>query len=490
MSIDNFEAGRSLTGVLLTYSDGKQSTFPATLRFDPESLVEIEVADAAGFDSFFGESPTHPSVWFRGDEHIPAQCVFQSLGGSMTLSRIRTTRRSQNPSVRGATFVADEVVLRATRAGINEPPLFDQLISRFDGLADWWGERNVVLTRHTTDIGLSRRVEITTREDVEPVTWMQGEATMSLDLSWRTDTADHNRSWTLMQTTNLQSSFITPRKADDHLDEHWKVKSLLVLLFGRPLAYREHAVVSQIAYYDDVGQPDGDRKKFFPPRPFLTSRTLRDAQTTPSEEIELGEAIAYLRDIGPEGLTRWAEAWDDSWERLIAPTVAVLGRARPFVEDQILAAGIFLDAWGKTAERAEGEKDTYSSSNNPTFATFAYRAMKSTPANWTHAALTDAGLAIAIRDVYTAVKHAEKQQPTAHEMFLLSDVMLLLVRLIAARKIDTDGSLVTSFVASHRFEETLDGFARENLIVNALGQVTPRIASSEQQLRDGRADSP
>ncbi|WP_148040159.1 ApeA N-terminal domain 1-containing protein [Cryobacterium tepidiphilum] len=481
MSIDKFEPGKSYSGVLLTYHDGSQHKFPATLRFDDELGVEIEVSDGSSSDSsIFAENRNHPSVWFRNSKHIPEQCIFESLAGSITLSKIRNTYRSENFRVTGARFVADEAVLVATRAAINEPALFDELVSHIDGLPELWNARNVVVNRHYTDNGLARRIEITTREDIPPIEWVQNGADMRIELSWRSSTSDSNRSWTLSQLTQLVSQFSEPRPADDHLDEHWKIKSLLTLLFGRPVAYREHAVSSHDAYFDELPTLHaGERKRFYPRHPFVTRRTVREFSAPLPKQNDFNDAIFWLNEVGAAGLQRWGEAWDANWERLISPTVSALSRPRPYVEDIILAAGIFLDAWGKQALKVDGERETYSKTqrSSPTFATYVYRALSVCEADWTGVTLSTAGLANAIRAIYTGVKHAEKRQPDPTQMILISDVMLLIVRMIAARKVDNDGAFVKRFGYDWSMKKELQGFKNLDFIIDEGGNFVSSAAA-------------
>lgn len=477
MSVDFFEPGRSFAGVLLTYDDSEQRTVPATLRFDAEKAVEIELSSSAVMGpSAFGEDAEHPSIWFRGDGHVPEQCIFQSLEGSITLSRLQNTRRSQNWVVNGVRFVAREAVLSATRASINEPVMFDELASQFDGLAEWWNERNIVVTRISDELGLAKRLEITSR-DVQSIEWYQNGAQMRLELGWRSSTANQNRSWTLAQTTKLVSRFPGPRTADDHLDEHWKVRSLLVLLLGKALPYREHSIVSETAYFDELpSADDAPGPRYFPSRGFITRRTIRDYGEPKAEPSEFMDGIIYLSQIGAIGLERWADAWTPSWERLISPTVAMLGRPRPFIEDMILATGIFLDAWGKKSPKVEGERETYSQGSraNPNFATYVYRALIATGADWSTTSRSVGGLARAVREIYTAVKHAEKDQPDPTHMMLARTVMVLIVRMIAANQIDPSGELVRAFGAGHKMRQELQAFSSSNLIIDEAGQFVER----------------
>ncbi|UFS57640.1 ApeA N-terminal domain 1-containing protein [Subtercola endophyticus] len=485
MSIDEFKQDATYSGVLLTFDGAEQHRTAATLRFDADLGVFFEVSDAAT-GSFFSDDSNHPSVWFRGEAHIPDQCIFESLEGSITLSRIRNTYRSQNFRVSGARFAASEAVLAPTLAAINEPALFDDFVSHFDGLAEWWGARNLVVDHIAYDNGLARRVAITTREDIEPIRWPQNGASMRIELGWLSSSADHGRSQTLAQTTMLISEFPEPRSADEHLTEHWKVKSLMSLVFGIRLAYREHAITSKAAYFAELrSNPAGElEQKYFPRRPFVTRRTSQDFVTPTHQHSDFINPVFWLSEIGPEGLQRWGEAWDGEWERLISPTVSVLSRPRPFIEDVILATGIFLDAWGKEAPRADGEKSTYSKNGNrasPTFATYIFRALTLCGADWSDATTSNIGLSIACRQIYTAVKHAELDQPDPTQMMLISDVLLLLVRMVALRRVDVEGSLVARFGNDWAMKKHLQGFDGVNLVIDENGNFVSKRPDREPE---------
>lgn len=480
MSIDRFESGKSFSGVLLTYEDGEQHTLPTTLRFIEETGVEFEVSHGSSV-FVFTENPDHPSVWFRGDASIPAQCVFMSLEGNLTLSHIRCTQRKSNAYVSGAKFVAGEAVFRATGTAIDQPAPFEELVSRVDGLAEWWNAKNVVTKHHKDGLGRSNRMEITTREDIEPIVWLQNGAEMRIDLGWRTETSDGNRSWTMMQLTNLSSTFPDPRPADDHLNEHHKIKSLLALMSGKSVAYREHEIRNKDAYYEDFpALEERDAWRHVPRVHFVTTRTVRDYARERRKQSDFRHPVLSLSQIGHEGLGLWADAWDKDWERLISPTIAVLDRPRPFIEDRILATGIFLDAWGKRAPKAEGERDTYSTGRTkaPTFATFVYRALAACDADWTSVATSMSGLSISIRRIYTAIKHAENELPDPTEMALISRVMLLIVRMVAARKVDLEGSSVREFGRGWGLKHELRSFADAGLVIDEAGNFTSKEATA------------
>lgn len=463
MSIDAFEEGCTYSGVLLATPNGQEVTTPATVSFHSERLIDIEISDAASVMLLL-RSGGDKSPWFGQGQSVPEQCVFQSLSGAMTLTRLRFVRRSQNWNVRTVIFAADEVVLTATKSDMGKPSLFDEFTSRFDGLADWWSASILLVRPHLDDEGRTKRMEITTREDVPTIDWDQGDARMTIELSWRSNTDDHNRSWALSQLTNLNSRFDEPRSADEHLDEHWIVKSLVVLMYGKPLRYREHVIVGKADYFSEgPGRKADESLRHFPSRPFLTSRTVRD-MTKPSNELGgLRPAILLLDQVGADGLTKWARMWRNGWSRFTSPVVAVLGRDKPFIEDQILACGIFIDAWGKSQEPADGEAATYSSNgkrSSPTFATFVYRALRATRAEWCQVGLTDAELSISVRDVYTAVKHAEKMQSPVNEMILASEVMLLATRLLVAVEVSLESRFVSDFVGDWSFKSKLEALGK------------------------------
>lgn len=476
VSVDAFEPGRVFSGTLRTYESGSQHSYPATLRFDSDGPVQFEVSTEAG-RGLFGEDSAHESLWFRGDQFLPDQCLFQSLDGQFTLAKIRSVRRSRNGFVSSAQFVADEVVLRGTQTSIHVPMGFDELSSVVSGLGEWWNQRSLLLTSHHFDNGLVERVDITTDESIQPLQWTQNGATMRIEKGWRTDAPEDRSAWSLIELTHLVSRFPEPSSADRHLDEHWKVRSLVALMFGAPSRYREHSIASS-SFSERLPRSNDTVEYFTPKRPFVTRRTVRDFEL-PSGPFSRSGAILWLRDIGELGLQAWADSWDEAWERLIAPTVAVLSRPEPFVDDVILATGIFIDAWGKRQSKVDGERETYSTPGpgkkpTPTFATYAFRALAKSGAAWSNAATSNAGLARAIRDVYTAVKHAEKQQPDALVLSLLSTVSLLLVRLVAAHRIDDSGDLVEQFTSSWSFEKELSGFIEHGVIIGDDGTFGPR----------------
>lgn len=73
--------------------------------------------------------------------------------------------------------------------------------------------------------------------------------------------------------------------------------------------------------------------------------------------------------------------------------------------------------------------------------------------NWSVAAASVAAFANAVREVYTAIKHAEKDQPDPVNTFLVEDVMLVLVRTIVAKGVAPEGIELSRFSESRPMQK-------------------------------------
>lgn len=473
MAIKRFEPGLSLSGVVLTHADGATSRVPAMLRFDEEQGALLEIS-APSSRSQLIQSPDKPAIWFQAND-IPKACIFRSIDGDATLSGLTERRRTQNAHVSTVTIAASEVVLDGASSEVTSHLEFDEFSSRITGLSEWWGEQLLRTTTQTNERGLVTGFNVTSRNEVVPLEWRQGEAQMAVEAIWRSSASDSYQTWSIHGVAMLRSRFLTPATADTHLDSHWKFRSLMVLMTGRPATYAEHVITSRRDFSTRLHR---DSSLHAPPTPFVTRRTVREfSQTNPVDEQNF--PILSLPQIGSAGLDQWHTVYD-AWERLLAPTVSVLSRHLPYVEDEVLPAGIFLDSWGKQASKADGEQPTYSTNSkrpSPTFATYVYRALLTSGGDWSASAASLVSLSIALREVYTAVKHAEKEQPEALDMSLAADTMLLLVRLIAAREIDADRGNVDSFVKSFRFRGAT-AFSINDRWVDENGRFVSRGATS------------
>lgn len=467
-----FEPGKSISGVLRIYDaeENEQRTTPATLTFT-ELGVELETSTAQDriFGGLAGESR---EPWFGQAAELPAQCLFEAVDGALTLTGIRLQQRRNGFKVETARFRVNEAVLSATLTEIDQPIAFDKVYSAVAGLSIWWAVSSVGYTVEQSQNGLVEGMTIKTYK-VPSLEWKQGEATLRFENHWHSGAVDDD-GMMVSQSFNISSEFPEPKLADAHLDEQWKVRSLLVILHGCALPYRGHQVTSiKSLYREKHVRPGGQKPQRVTPRHnFITSRTVRERTIPAPTSKQLQHPILLLKDIGVEGLERWGAKWSASWERLINPVVAALSNEHPYVEDQILAAGIFLDGWGPTIPKVEGEKETYSTGGKkpgPTFTTYVYRALEHSRADWSQAASSRVGLARAISHIYISIKHADKEQPNPLEMSLTSYLMLLLARMMIARQVDEDGTLIEKYTKGSSFKQVVQMPRLNDVYINDNG---------------------
>ncbi|MGJ4846593.1 hypothetical protein [Leifsonia sp. Le1] len=467
MSLE-FAPGESFSGVVASEDKGELVQAPATLTFDAElgATFEVSYPDTGWLD----DEPNAPR-WVHQGGKYPTQAVFQTNSGNVTLAGIHKISHSSNGEVVTARMRSDEAVFATTRRGVEDPLMYDELASEIDGLDRWWGTPSSISREvEYDDRGFTKGMGVSTTE-VPEVTWQQGDAVMRLKMGWRSSTTNHNHSWSLEDNAQLVSAFPEPRDAAAHLAEHRKVRELLVLMFGAPVSFRRHEVRS--LHYLPGTIPGEKPEIFAPPVSFISRSTLRELSAPVPAERRLFWPVLRLPQIGPEGITRWAQVWDDAaFSRMIEPVVTTLMRPKPFYDDMVLATGRFLDAWGKTAERVEGERAVSPDSKGHTFAISVYRALRLTDADWSFLADAPEGLARAISRTYTSVKHAENEPPDPVQLQALVPAMLAIVRMVAARKVDQDGAAVREWGHSWGLRDSVPDFERLSYRVDAEGVFT------------------
>lgn len=317
--------------------------------------------------------------------------------------------------------------------------------SRMDGLNRWSRLSAVESESRRDQDGRSTGVDITV-ESPEPVEWAQGEARMRIRTTWTSsETSDgYERSHVVADNVVIESEWAEARPFFDHLVELRKVAHLLVFVFGTALSIREHRVQDESIPARLMGGEVYDH----PFIELISARTVRErTQPIPTEE-KLGQPLLVLQEIGAEGLTRWAEGYDQ-WDRFILPAVAVIGRRQRFTEDVVMSTSMALEAAGQLIGPRPDEDATYDRGRGrPTMATYVYRCLELLGVQWGDYIHSQVGLARAISNNYKRVKHADNGAFPDHvETYLVSTVNELVVRLLAAYLTGSAGELLARYRA-------------------------------------------
>ncbi|WES65835.1 hypothetical protein P0L94_07120 [Microbacter sp. GSS18] len=441
MSAVQLDFGDSLAGLLV---DGVEATpyVGATLRLS-DTGVEVEVPYLPGFavDQF-----AHVDDWFRR-MRPQENLLLRTREGNVMLYGCRWSGHSAAAGSRiGSGRIAPQETLLFERDGsLSDPLRVKTCRSRMDGLNRWSRLSAVESESRRDDTGRSTGVEITVASPA-PVEWAQGEARMRIRTTWTSsETGDgYERSHVVANNVVVESEWSEARPFFDHLVEQRKVAHLLVFLFGTALSVREHRVQDESIPARLMGGEVYD----YPFVELISARTVRErAQAIPTD-AKLGRPLLVLQEVGAEGLTRWAEGYDQ-WGRFILPAVAVVGRRQRFTEDVVMSTSMALEAAGQLIGQRPGEEATYDRGRRrATMATYVYRSLDLLGVQWGEYIHSQVGLARAISNNYKRVKHADNGAFPDHvETYLVGVVNELVVRLIAANLTGSADELLARYRA-------------------------------------------
>lgn len=418
-------AGRTIVGLLV---DGVPDTplVACTVVLDDRVGVVLELPFAKGVGA---EHLVPVDRWVNGDE-LPENLTLEAVGKVIGLYGTRVIERSLGGSVERARIGVQEAVMGVREIDHARAFAIGELRSQIDGLQEWTRFRASSTETSVDDAGV-RRLVITVAA-VDEFTWQQGDALMRISNDWRhTDGPDGME---FEESVVLTSTFTNSRPFQDHYAEQRKVVALLTLMLGVGIRFRRHEVKDSRFPTEVMGTPH------FEFHELLSSRTIQDYTIPKPDPAQMRiRGIAYLQQLKPEDLVRWAENYE-AWRRVIDPTVGVLSRSGLFVEDVVISTNLSLESAGHILPHADGEEDTFSSAARPTSATFVYRAVQSLDLDWAAIADTPIGLARAVATNYNTIKHHDRgAMPPAQETHLIGELSLIIVRLLALNVLDPTG---------------------------------------------------
>ncbi|MFE4229974.1 hypothetical protein ACFRJ8_19035 [Arthrobacter sp. NPDC056886] len=444
MAVEKLTFGKSLVGLLV---DGVADTpyVGSTLRMEEPNGAVIEVP-------YIQDDPTgqfNPvQAWFS-TRTPPENMVLKTDAGDVSLFDVQWSGHTikSGPGLSLGRLLPTEIVLARREADLSTPLLVSEVRSHVDGLKEWSGFTAISHERKTDDKGLVKKVAVEV-QSVNSVEWSQGDAVMTLRTDWRTtgsETPD-DPTFGIFEWVVLGSRFAEPRRFFDHLVEQRKVVHLLVLAFDGAIHFRKHHVRDE-TFTTRLGNGRLINNPFVE---LISRRTVREyAEKQPTKD-DLRQPLVHLRQIGPEGLARWAGEYE-RWRRFILPTVGVLGRRRVLIEDLVVSLSMSLEAGGHLIGEREGEMVTYRRGRTTT-ATYVYRCLHSLNVDWGDRVESIVGLARAAANTYNSIKHFDRGEfPENDETYLVSIVLREVVRLMVLDILDPSGGLLRNF----RDEESL-----------------------------------
>jgi hypothetical protein len=435
MSNKPLEVGEWHAGILFGGGEGADAV-AAVLSFESGRGVRLEIPCVGhGADDRFAVVRS----WFRS-QTPPKSLVFSSGSHRLTLFNLRWGGHSENENVTLGVLYAQDAVVGTRTGDASDELSMTELQTHMDALYEWTAFRAAKYESVTDEKGFVHRIEASV-ETVDELSWRQGDATMLLTTSWRSDNSRpglHVDEWTV-----LRSVFDEPRGVEDHLKEHVKVRLLLSLLYGSGVSFRRHDVLDERFYPRTMDGEIYSRSG----QQLFTARTFRETSQPPITEEILRKGVARLPQIGREGLELWGEKFDQ-WKRFIHPASGILSRDRAFLEDRVVSLSMSLEAAGQILGKANGEEVTHKKGRSPeTMATYVFRCLSSLSVDWSRAADSNAGIARAVSNNYRNIKHFDTGDdfPDGDETFLVSQIAAVTVRLLVGNLVVPDGSLAQNW---------------------------------------------
>ncbi|OIH97899.1 hypothetical protein [Curtobacterium sp. MCBA15_001] len=407
--------------------------------------------------------------WLRSRQASPGM-LFHSDRGSVSLfqcSIAQTARHWGGGRVPSATVAAREAVVGIRRGSLDAPLLVRALRSHADGLSEWTGFKASDWEPTLNEHGRIRSITATV-ETLEEFSWTQGDARMTLTTHW--EGRNGRAGLHVDESVTLASDFGESRSVEDHLAQHRKVRSLLVLIFGRGIYFRKHEVKDE-AFGPESLSDDEPRLSLLDWQHLVTRSTVREqSNATPDSNLLRRDGLVGLADVEVGGLERWAQL-PDQWKRVIDPTVGLLMRERPTVEDVVISTNLSLEAAGHLLPPAPNEEETCVGGTRPTTATWVLRCLARTGLNFSAFADSTVGLARAVANNYNGIKHFDRGElPDLVHTWLIGQVSLLTVRVVALRELETDSGLLSDFAASELARDLSGDFEGEQLCIGRDGQ--------------------
>jgi hypothetical protein len=459
MGMRRLEFGDSLSGLLI---DGVEDTpyVGAAFQLTRDNGVTVEVPYLSRRDvAQFG----HVQAWFK-DQSPPTNMLLLTAEGTISLFDIAWSGHSENWGGRRASIgsVRPDLAVLGDRDGVLADPLvMGELHSRLDGLNEWSRLSAVSDDRETDEDGRIQSVTMILHRD-DGITWEQGDATMTIRAGWfhSPQQDGYDRTVTVDDNVHIESTFgAGPMPFWEHFVEQRKVANLLVFLFGRPLSFREHKLRDELF----ASRMMDGRIYGHPLTEIISGHTYQERRATVPSKKDLGRPIAFMTEIGAEGLAMWSANYE-SWQRFILPSVSVLGRTARFIEDVVISTSMSIEAAGGILGECDGERVTWTRGRipRPTTATYVYRCLNTLDVLWPERIRDRVGLSRAIANNYNDVKHYDRGEfPDHDESYLVSEINQIIVRLLAIHITGRGGELLSSYREGndlYGIKQVLDGY--------------------------------
>ncbi|WP_022891124.1 hypothetical protein [Agromyces subbeticus] len=185
----------------------------------------------------------------------------------------------------------------------------------------------------------------------------------------------------------------------------------------------------------------------------LSHRTLTEHVAPLSRSDPWAKLIAFGRQLTPADFSAWNDALNPTWTRAFASFLDLMSRDKHPISDRLVNIGIAVEMAGRLLPVHPNEAWSYRGGTQRTFNTYAYRCVMELGADWSSIADSPNGVAAAIRWAYTSSKHPEDEPPSQREQYLISLIMMTMMRLVAISRANPAGEMISSYVADWQFRQ-------------------------------------
>lgn len=383
----------------------------------------------------------------------PAALFFADEQGMVTLTGVRWRGRSGGSRVTGR--ISSDVAIFSQPRRLKDEYRVKEFHSTIDGL-----ERFAAFRPLKTNIDEPRRGNevVVTIAAEEHVSWRSGGFTYTIQSSapWRTD----GRNFKVDSVPYLQTSTSRGATPQEHLIAQWPIRALLLLAFGRKLAWRSHRIKDQ---QFPVWMASGDAHDPIPVETRM-SRTSRDFSMPLPEDHDLALSALHLPMLEARGMRRWTELYrDEVFRRGIEPAVEVINGATRFLEPQLMMLAISLDMLGYY-------RDAGRASNVP-LATHVKRCLDDADLDWPQIG-SRTGIAKAIAKLNNDLKHPDRMSPPdPAELSCITGLALIIVRAQVFDLLRLPVAARDQFLRSRDAYHAVDAFKRNGLQIDNQGNV-------------------
>lgn len=445
---NTLEPGQVRVGYLIDGADGTPYQ-AATLTLEPDRGPLLTVPYIQGAPQF-----VHTEGWFRDSLNCPPSLLFWDNEGVVALTDLQWGGRSLNTSAVGR--LAPKTVIFGRPARLRPAYRFERIRSRFDGLNEFTGFAPVRLSRSGTGQPTTATVD-----PGESSTWRHGGYTFTIKAiaPW---SASDGRSFTTTADSILETRRHNRSSLEDHVRAQWPVRSLMILNFGAPLAWREHWAMDRQfpIWFLDGHSSTGNAVRV------LTRRTVADSQNEPVDPAALVGPLFGLQQLGTRGLKLWCSLYDDEqFRRAIEPVTEVVNGATAFYEPQLMMTAMSLDAMGYYRDPLRTPKTSARLQ--------VRRCVDATNYDWS-AIGSNEGISRAITNAYNDLKHPDRyNRPDGFKLSLITPLAILIMRMQLLDLLRISGKDQKAFHNSAAIYRVVDRFARNGTKIDDKGRLVP-----------------